>query len=260
MSSVLPFKENQLCTNKKEFAELVEETIGRSGGGAFFKVFGKASGEAYYATMLIDDRKILAVEVQNVSSRDTLRGESALRVLKNMLESGPVIVDAFPLSDVDVKMWIVDNIDVYNSTPHLSLSEICPVPSGSGEKPAPIVETVSTKTSTPKPKPKKKVKFILNAPGNLEPYLRPFGNRVVKYAKSLEVDVSKLEINAKEIRYALGAGKGIHMTIEIEGKSNSLLNPRKLREIIEMFLYREARNLSEELGKKVVVSRVELKV
>ncbi len=268
LPSVIPLKENHLCSNKEEFARLVGETIEASGGGAFFKVLGKVRGRAYYATMLVDDRKILAVEVRDVDSGDTLAGEGALNLIKEMLDSGPVIVDTFPLSDVDVKISIVDNIDVYNATPKMSLDELCPlVPSSTAGVSRVLQERAQEKaeeqgpreTPVARKKPAKKLKLVVNAPRNVEPYLRPFGNRIAKYAKSLGVEVSTLRIEAKEVRYALGAGVGVHINVTIEGKPNSSTDRRNLKETLESFLYREASDLSEEIGKKVVIRGVNLK-
>lgn len=266
LPAVTPLEENYLCTNRDEFAELLRRTIENSGGGAFFKVLGKVEGVPYYATILIDNQKILAVEVQNVKSGETLVGEPALQVMRQMIEGGPTIVDAFPLDDVNVKMSVVDNLEVYNSTPKMHLSELCPVflegPSTKGAMPEiSKLEDVSSATTTstivekPKPKPKPKVEFVLEVPPQLEPYFRVFGNHLIKYAKSLGVEPRLLKVTAKEVRYALGAGTGIHATVELEGSSSSSLSTSRLRETMESFVYREAAELSEELGKKVVVSR-----
>jgi len=260
---VIPLKENYLCSNKEEFAGLMGETVEVSGGGAFFKVFGKVGGKAYYATMLVDNRKILAIEVRDVESGEALMGEVALDRLREMLDSGPVIVDTFPLSDVDVKMSIVDNIDVYNATPKMSLDELCPPAPGpvtdASERVEKPREGGSEEIPVANQKPKKKLKLVVNAPPNIEPYLRPFGNRISKYVKSLGVDISALGIEAKEVRYALGAGVGVHINVRIEGKINSDIDRRNLKETIESFLYREASDLSEEIGKKVVIRGVELR-
>jgi len=266
LPAVNPLEENYLCANREEFAELLKRTIEKSGGGAFFKALGKVDGVPYYATILIDDQKILAVEVQNVRTGETLVGGPALEVMKKMIEQGPTIVDAFPLGDVDVKMSVVDNIDVYNSTPKMHLSELCPVfnekPSTKMKKPEPPRPKPPQSfapVEEPKPKPKPRTEFVLDVPSHLEPYFRAFGNRLVKYAKSLEIEPTKVTIAAKEVRYALGAGTGVHATIELEGSSGSLLAPSRLKELLENFVYREASELSSELDKKVVISRFILK-
>ena len=269
LPSVKPSEENVLCKNKEEFGKLIKRTIERSGSGAFFKVLGKSTEGAYYATLLIDDEKILAVEVQDVKEGTTLVGRPAMELLGEILENGPVIADAFPLDDVNVKMSVVDNIDVYNSTPKVHLSELCPTFSERlpverenhqtpKPKPAPSVAPVEEPKSRPKPKPR--IEFILEVPPQIEPYARSFANKIIKYAKSLGVEVSKIRVGAKEVRYALGAGTGVHSFIEIEGSSKSSLPYRRLKEELERFTYKEASELSEALGKKVVVSNFSLRL
>lgn len=269
LPKVNPLEENYLCVDKKEFSKLLRRTLETDGGGAFFKVLGKVEGVPYYATVLIDDQKILAVEMQNVKSGEALVGEPAFKVMREMIDKGPTVVDAFPLSEVDVKMSIVDNIDVYNSTPKVPLSELCPSLSGEPSSLKSAVESdrpvskslpLEEKESEPKPKPKPRTEFSLEVPSQLEPYFRAFGNRFVKYAKSIGIEPSKVKIVAKEVRYALGAGSGVHATIEVEGSSSSLLPPARLQENLENFAYREAAGLSEELGKRVVVSSLTLKL
>ncbi|MCD6558551.1 DUF2226 domain-containing protein [Palaeococcus sp. (in: euryarchaeotes)] len=266
---VNPLEENYLCLNKDEFAKLLRRTLETDGGGAFFKVLEKVEGVPYYATILIDNQKILAVEVQNVKSGEILVGDSALQMIKKMIEGGPTIVDAFPLSDVDVKMSVIDNIDVYNSTPKIPLSELCPSLGGEpsslksaveSDKPVSKSLPLEEKESKPKPKPKPRTEFSLEVPSQLEPYFRAFGNRLVKYAKSIGIEPSRVKMVAKEVRYALGAGTGVHATIEVEGSSDSLMSPAKLQENLESFAYREAAELSEELAKKVVISSLTLKL
>ena len=272
LPDVKPLEENYLCSNKDEFVKLLRTTIEKSGGGAFFKVLGKLGGIPYYATVLIDNQKILAVKVQNVKTGEVLVGEPALQVMKRMIKGGPTIVDAFPLSDVDVKMSIVDNIDVYNSTPKMPLSQLCPSFDGEtsikptakpfSEPERPIPKPLPLEEEKPKPKPKSKprTEFSLEVPPQLDPYFRAFGNRLVKYAKSIGVEPSKVRIAAREVRYALGAGTGVHTTVELEGSSTSLLSQSRLRENLESFVYREAAELSEEIGKRVVVSRFTLRI
>ncbi|WP_461865290.1 DUF2226 domain-containing protein [Thermococcus sp.] len=280
LPSVAPLEENYLCRDKEDFANLVWRTIKES-RGAFFKVLGKVDDEPYYATLLIDDQKILAVEVQDVKGGSTLIGKPALELLKDILEVGPVIVDVFLMNDIDVKMSVMENIDVYKSTPKMSLDEMCPTigsimktteikSTGQVEQKSLPVEEKTWKASSSEVKPEGKLKirekpkprteFDLNVPSNLEPYLRAFSNKIVRYAKSIGVEVSKIKIDTKEVRYALGAGSGLHTTIEIEGSSNSLLSAERIKQNIENFIYQEAGELSKELGKRVVVSHFSLKI
>ena len=253
---VTPLEENYLCKNRGEFLELVKRTLSK-GGGAFFKVLGKVDGEPYYVTLLIDDEKILAVEVQDVRGGSQLVGKPALELLKEMLECGPVIADAFPMSDVDVKMSVVENMDVYNATPKMPLREMCP---GAVEKTEEKGEERSPPNIERERKERVKPEILINVPPQVDAYARRFAGRIVKYANSLGITVKRVKIEAEEVRYALGAGKGIHSTVELEGESKSHLPYQRLKEEIEKFTYREAAELSKALGEKVVVSRFTLRL
>jgi len=254
LPSTKPFEKNVVCETKEEFGELVKRTVERSGGGAFFKVLGKSSDGAYYATLLIDDEKILAVEVHDASEGTTLVGRPAMELFDEVLTSGPVIADAFPLSDIDVKTSIAENIEVYNATPKMHLSELCPA-FGKDSSDLAVIEEMEHKRP-----PKPRTKFVLDVPGRMEPYFRALGNRLAKYAKTLGIDVSEIRINAKEVRYALGAGTGIHATVEVRGSSESPVPPGKLKQSLETFVYREAAGLSKELDEKVVISSFSLQL
>ncbi|WP_457751910.1 hypothetical protein [Thermococcus sp.] len=270
LPSVKPSEENVLCKDKEEFGRLIKRTIERSGSGAFFKVLGKSEDGAYYATVLIDDEKILAIEIQDVKEGTTLVGRPAMEFLDEILQSGPVIADAFPLKDVDVKMSVVENIEVYNSTPKLHLSEFCPAfrkGAVSTERPSEKFTTSSAneiQKSLEEPKPKHKAKsrtkVNLDVPTQLEPYFRALSTHVTKYAKTLGIEISEVKIDAKEVRYALGAGTGIHATVELKGSSKTPVSPMSLKQSLESFVYKEAGELSKEIGKKVVINNFSLKL
>jgi len=262
LPSVQPLEENYLCRNMKEFVELMERTLAK-GSGAFFKILGKVDGIPYYVTVLIDNQKIIAVEIQDVRGGSVLTGKPALQLLKEMITAGPVVVDAFPLDDVDIKMSIVDNLEVYNATPKMRLEDVCPSlreKSGEGiKRPPEKTESYEDRghkaEEKAKPQPKR-LTISLEVPANLEPYFRALANRIAKYSKSVGVEPRQITVKAKEVRYALGAGVGIHTTVEIEGSVNSKLPTGEIKKILEEFLYREAGELSKELGKRVVISNV----
>ncbi len=256
-----PLEENYLCNGREEFAELLSRTLSQD-RGAFFKILGKMDGVPYYVTILVDDRKILAMEAEEVRSGTSLVGKAAHEVLAALLE-GSVIVDAFPLSDVDVKMSVIDNIDVYNATPKVYLSEICPRIKTTAPPREMLPEPPKPPQITPipekEPKPKKpKMELLLNVPSEYDPYFRVFINHLKSYGKSLGLEFRKVKIEAKEVRYALGAGSGIHVIIEIEAESNASISLHHLKENLSTRAYKEAGDLSKEIGKKVVISDVKL--
>ncbi|WP_366938912.1 DUF2226 domain-containing protein [Thermococcus sp.] len=258
LPSVTPLEENRLCRNRDEFDRLVKEALAR-GKGAFLKIFGKAGGRPYYATILIDDEKVLAVETVDVSSGASLVGSGALDVVNKMVAEGPLVVDVYPLSDVDVKMSIVDNIDVYNNTPKMPLSRLHSSPRSEDTVGGPTgvqalskpPEVVGHKTSVEKPRRRFEVK--IKAPVELDPYLRGMAKRINSLAKASGIELSGLEIEAKEVRYALGSGSAVHATVKLYTGGKVTGN---IKNDFESAIYREAGELSKDLGKRVVISRV----
>ncbi len=263
LPSVTSLEENFLCNGREEFGNLVSRTL-KQGNGAFLKVFGKNGRRPYYITVLMDDEKILAVEAEDVSAGRSLTGKPALEVLKNLLEESPVIVDAFPMSDVEIKMSIVENMEVYTSTPKMKLEEICPsfgrmFSTQSQEpvvgQPSPTQEgrEVSIKEA-PAVKPKKrKMEIMINAPSEVDPYFRGMIRHLKNVVKGFGIDLRAVEVNAREVRYALGAGNAIHATIRIL-PDGSL--PHNVRGELESFIYKEAGEISKETGKRVVISQI----
>lgn len=265
---VTPLEENILCNGREEFGKLVARTI-EQGDGAFLKVFGKTDGKPYYVTVLMDDEKILAVEAEDVSTGSSMVGKPALEILKELLDSGPVIADAFPMGDVEIKMSIVENIEVYNSTPQMKLEEIYPTLSKTTPEAAlpkkPAVGPVSSPRGEPKvvvrevteekpEKPKKpRMEVSIKAPAEVDPYFRGMIRRLKNVLKGFGVELKAVEVDAKEVRYALGAGTGIHATVRLAPKGDL---PGKVKSELESFIYKEAGEISKEIGKRVVISQV----
>lgn len=250
-----PLEENVLCSAARDFSDLISTTL--SGGkGAFFKVFGKSASEAYYITLLVDDQKVLAIEAENVKSGGSLVGEAALRVLKDLL-SGPVVVDAYPLDDINLKTSVVDNIDVYNVTPKLGLNDIFEESGKSPELRQREVSSDIAKAKKPERKPVR-TEISLKVPNELEPYFRVLANHLKSEGKAFGLKIKRIRIEGEEIRYALGAGIGIHSVIDVEAEMPSDVSPVTVREALESRAYREAAELSKEIGKRIVVKQVNL--
>ena len=266
LPSVTPIEENFLCRGREDFGKLVRRTL-QKGSGAFFKVFGKSSGRPYYVTALMDGEKILAVEAEDVGGGSSLVGEPALGILKEILAEGPVIVDAFPMTDVEIKMSIVENLEVYNSTPKMKLAEMCPSLGGetemvSGERRAPQRATSRvtpgitgdiTVEERPKKKSKPRTEIVINAPAEVDPYFRGMVRHLKNVVKGFGADLKMVEVKAKEVRYALGAGTAVHATVRVVPEETL---PGNVRKELEGFIYREAGEISKETGKRVVISQV----
>ena len=267
LPAVTPSEENVLCVGPEDFRALVKRTLSK-GNGAFFKLLGKTERGKYYMTLLIDDEKILAAEIKNVETGESLTGNEAVEAIRSVLE-GTVVADAYPLDDLELKMSVVENIDVYNSTKKIPLGEIWSLGAGPAEikveeKPKtdekPSKSPTSEATEGIKSKKTPKFRVTINSPPELSPYFRAMANHLRAEAKALGVEVEEVRIDAKEIRYALGAGVGVHSTIEIVGKGRPALSLPRLREILSSRAYKEAGEFSRDVGKKIVISDVRVKL
>ncbi len=120
---VSPIIENQVCIGKASLFELVKTAL-KNGSGAFLKMFGKSADGIHYVYLLLDDEKILMIEDNKVDTNTKLTGKEALDALISLCNSDTLIVDVYSLSDVDVKISIAENLDVYSKTPKMSISEL----------------------------------------------------------------------------------------------------------------------------------------
>ncbi|ASJ04469.1 hypothetical protein [Thermococcus barossii] len=116
-----PLMENVVVTSAGELKNLVEKGLSK-GNGAFLKIFAKDSSGKYYLTILLDRSKILAAECLLVDKKQNLSGEEAISVLKSLIGK-PMVVDVYDLDELEIKLSIADNVDVYVQTPKTSLAE-----------------------------------------------------------------------------------------------------------------------------------------
>ncbi len=260
LPTVRPLVDNFLCRDAGEFWEVVHKTLGHGKGG-IFKVFGKVGGEPYYLVLLIDDEKLLGLEAQNVSSGNELTGETALRILKELL-NGPLIVDAYPLDEIELKLSIADNVDVYTQTPKVTLEGMLVGRVKEKEPRSATERELYTEEREKEEKRKeeklKKTEVVLNVPIELDPYFRMMVKRLKNEARAFNANIKRIEIEAREVRYALGAGVGVHSSLKIYVEAPGGVPIRALREHLEKITYEEAGNISSEIEKRVVVSRVDV--
>ncbi len=147
-----PLKENIVVTSPGELQNLVKEVLSHS-SGAFMKVFGRDSRGKYYVTVLFDRSKVLAAECLLVDEKKDLVGSEALSVLKSLMKN-PMVVDIYTLDELETKLSIADNVDVYAQTEKVSISDLF------GAEPAEVnkalevaVEERPAPTVAPAPKP-----------------------------------------------------------------------------------------------------------
>ncbi|NJE09106.1 hypothetical protein E3E31_11340 [Thermococcus sp. M39] len=114
-------------------------------------------------------------------------------------------------------------------------------------------------SEAPAVKPKqRKLETVINAPKNVDPYLRKFVRDFVSEIKKMGIEPSRVQIDAKEVLFALGGGRAYHITVTVEGASTSGLPLSKLKDMIEIEANKRARELVEALGEQVIVREVKL--
>ncbi|NJE75817.1 hypothetical protein [Thermococcus sp. ES12] len=139
-----PLMENVVVTSAGELKNLVEKGLSK-GNGAFLKIFAKDSSGKYYLTILLDRSKILAAECLLVDKKQNLSGEEAISVLKSLIGK-PMVVDVYDLDELEIKLSIADNVDVYVQTPKTSLAEF--FETGEEGPPTKTEEMKATATAT----------------------------------------------------------------------------------------------------------------
>jgi hypothetical protein len=123
-----PFLENMVVTSAEELRGLVQRTLSQ-GSGAFLKIFTKGKEGKYYITVLLDRSKVLAAECLVVDTRQTLSGDEAIKMLKSFI-GRPMVVDAYYLDEIELKLSVADNVDAYAQTPKVPLDELFGVSTG----------------------------------------------------------------------------------------------------------------------------------
>lgn len=117
-----PLMENMVVTSADELREIITKGLSE-GSGAFLKIFAKDSSGKYYLTVLFDRAKILAAEGIVVDQRKSLTGDEAITLLQSLI-GRPMVVDVYSLDELEIKLSVADNVDIYAQTPKLPLNEL----------------------------------------------------------------------------------------------------------------------------------------
>lgn len=244
---ITPIEENIVCTRKEELLKLMQNTLSnQTFSGLFLKIFAKDKAEKYYATLLMDRRKLLALELLLLSSQERIIGNETLNILKKILNY-PLVVDIYGLDEIELKTSITDNIEIYNTTPKVEINEIFEekiVEHGEIiEKEKILEETLKTektkvKKTHKKPKPQKKKRvpsekkevqkvekekkpskpeIIVEVIGGeiFKPILEEYGKEVLKEVQTLE------DISPEQVKITGEVGSGvIYLHVDFYGRSN----------------------------------------
>ncbi|WP_256957836.1 hypothetical protein [Thermococcus litoralis] len=124
LPNITPLEENIVCTKKQELLDLIYNAFSNQEfSGLFLKMFTKDEKEKYYATILLDRKKLLAAQIDLLNSKKKLIGSDSVETLKRIIDY-PLVVDLYGLDEISLKLSITDNLEIYNSTPKVELEKI----------------------------------------------------------------------------------------------------------------------------------------
>ncbi|WP_232194560.1 hypothetical protein [Thermococcus sp. PK] len=124
LPDITPIEENIVCTKKQELLTLIYNAFSNHGfSGVFLKIFTKDEKEKYYATIMLDRKKLLAAQVDLLNSKKRLTGKDSIETLKKIL-GYPLVVDLYGLDEISLKLSITDNLEIYNATPKVELKKL----------------------------------------------------------------------------------------------------------------------------------------
>ena len=192
----------------------------------------------------------------------------AKALLKDIEDAG-IRVDKIEI-DVEGRKEHEINIKLHTSSSHLSRTQIETIVTSLAKKHAKEmgralgkyvwvhkVEVGLTGTQQGKPR-ERKLETIINAPKNVDPYLRKLVRDFANVIRGIGIEPSRIQIDVKEISFVLGGGKAYHATVTIEGKSYANIPSSKLKEMVEIEANKYARELAKEVGEEVIVREVKL--
>ena len=244
LPTITPIEENIVCTRKEELLKLMQNVLSnQTFSGLFLKIFAKDKAEKYYVTLLMDRRKLLALELLLLSSQKRVIGDETLNILKKILNY-PLVVDIYGLDEIELKTSITDNIEIYNTTPKVEINEIfeekiveheeiiekekilektLKTEEAKAEKThkkpkTQKKETVpSEKKEVEKEKKPSKPEIIVEVIGGeiFKPILEEYGKEVLKEVQTLE------DISPEQVKITGEVGSGvIYLHVDFYGRSN----------------------------------------
>lgn len=226
-----PMVENAVVTSADDLAGIIRSAL-QQGSGAFLKVFTKGKEGKYYLTLLVDRTKVLAAEGLIIDTKRGIVGEEAISVLKSALGS-PMVVDAYSLDEIELKLSIAENVDAYSQTPKLKIEELfgggppatvqevlAPAPAQAPEK-----ELPQAKPAEQAPQPAKTVskaeagkpEVVINLSGGSIPEkaFQTYAEYIMKDAKRIRgLTISRIEFDAN-------VGEGVvYLNVRVYGNSS----------------------------------------
>ena len=265
-----PLRENVVITSQEELKEAISEVL-KNGSGGFLKIFGKTSKGKHYLTVLFDRSKVLAAESLLVDENRSVVGEEAVNALQEMLHN-PMVLDAYVLNDIEIKLSIADNLEVYSKTPKIPVGELFGErgwkPEEEKTKPQAVsVEKPSVKrgervASGEKQPLKKEEKIVIKLSGGTLPEeaFKHYAEELLKEAERVGVNISRIEFEGRI------SGGVLYLNVTLKGSTsqNVDISTKKMLHAVSKYapvLLREAdikpilKDVRIQLGEKEIRPR-----
>ena len=289
LPTVTPLEENIVCTKKQELLDLIYKAFSNPEfSGLFLKIFTKDEEEKYYATILLDRKKLLAAQIDLLGSKKKLVGNDSTEIIKKIINY-PLVVDLYGLDEISLKLSITDNLEIYNATPKVEFEKIF------GENKIESVEVIEkekllekalekkekeelkepeieeTKKVLPKKEEKKSSEKAPKAEkklGGPEIEVKVIGGEIFKpvlqeYAEELLREIKSLnEVSVEKVGITGEVGSGvIYLHVNIHGTSE---RDKSSREVLERrvlyFVNKHLPIIWRKAGLKPILSNAQAKI
>jgi len=289
LPTVTPLEENIVCTKKQELLDLIYKAFSNPEfSGLFLKIFTKDEEEKYYATILLDRKKLLAAQIDLLGSKKKLVGNDSTEIIKKIINY-PLVVDLYGLDEISLKLSITDNLEIYNATPKVEFEKIF------GENKIESVEVIEkekllekalekkekeelkepeieeTKKVLPKKeekKPSEKAPKAEKKLGGPEIEVKVIGGEIFKpvlqeYAEELLREIKSLnEVSVEKVGITGEVGSGvIYLHVNIHGTSE---RDKSSREVLERrvlyFVNKHLPIIWRKAGLKPILSNAQAKI
>lgn len=99
-----PKIENEVCLSGEEVLNLINENIRDPNiRGAYVRIFGKDESGQYIIDMIMDKKRILAIECTILNKKEIIHGEEALKKFVELSDL-PLVATLYPLDNESFKM------------------------------------------------------------------------------------------------------------------------------------------------------------
>jgi hypothetical protein len=221
-----PLVENAVVTSSEELSKLIQEGL-EKGQGIFLKIFAKDAQGKYYITVLTDRTKLLIADGLVVDTGQQVKGSEAVEVLRSIIGK-PMIVDVYSLDELEVKLAIAENLEIYSETPKVELSTLLgtpplekPKPSTPREEaPKPAEKPPEARPTPPQPQPVSAGGFevVVNFKKGSMPR-----DAFEEYSKAIAKEANRIRgISIQRVEFDADVGEGVvYLDVTVYGHTES---------------------------------------